>query len=97
VDRFFDTGVEQTLQMNNFRISGLGPLINSQDGVDKNYAVELFNYLRRHFIQIGGVNEEEIISEPDVFRLIRKESETTSDSRAGAEGSETQPQSQPTS
>jgi len=94
VDRFFETGVEQTLQMNSFRISGLGAPINSRDAItgNKNYADELFNYLRRHLIQIDVLNEEEIVSTPDVFRLIRKESETTDDSRAGVEGSETQPQ-----
>jgi len=74
--------------MNNFRISGLGALINRQNAVNKNYAGELFSYLRRHLIQIGGLNEEEILSASDVFLLIRKESGT---------GSDMQPESQPTS
>ena len=74
--------------MNNFIISGLGALINRQNAVNKNYADELFSYFRRHLIQIGGLNEKEILSASDVFRLIRKESGT---------GSEIQPESQPTS
>jgi len=40
--------------MNNFRISGLGALINRRNAVNKNYVDELFSYLRRRLIQIGG-------------------------------------------
>jgi len=47
-----------------------------------------FNYVRRHLIESGVFGEREVVSAPDVFRLIKEESET---------GSETQPESQPTS